>query len=300
VIHLWTLMSILSPLENLFRSILDWLHHSVGLPWAWAIVALTVAVRICLVPLTVKQIHSMQNLQAHAPQMKEIQKKYKADKKKQQEELMKFYKENQINPAASCIPLVAQFPVFIALYFVLRTLSHQAQTCADHASQCIPLLGEANPNFHWLGLIDITQPATHGWGPLLLVIYAGSQIASTFFMSATMNKGQRYLMMALPLVFITFIARFPAGLVLYWATTNLWTVGQGIITRRLVPKTPAPSPFQRKTSKAPPKPESDDDGSGNGAKVPDAPPPAPAPAAAVAPEKPQVRRVKRKKKHARR
>jgi YidC/Oxa1 family membrane protein insertase len=293
-------MSILSPLENLFRSILDWLHHSVGLPWAWAIVALTVAVRICLVPLTVKQIHSMQNLQAHAPQMKEIQKKYKADKKKQQEELMKFYKENQINPAASCIPLVAQFPVFIALYFVLRTLSHQAQTCADHASQCIPLLGEANPNFHWLGLIDITQPATHGWGPLLLVIYAGSQIASTFFMSATMNKGQRYLMMALPLVFITFIARFPAGLVLYWATTNLWTVGQGIITRRLVPKTPAPSPFQRKTSKAPPKPESDDDGSGNGAKVPDAPPPAPAPAAAVAPEKPQVRRVKRKKKHARR
>jgi YidC/Oxa1 family membrane protein insertase len=293
-------MSILSPLENLFRSILDWLHHSVGLPWAWAIVALTVAVRICLVPLTVKQIHSMQNLQAHAPQMKEIQKKYKADKKKQQEELMKFYKENQINPAASCIPLVAQFPVFIALYFVLRTLSHQAETCAAHAAQCVPLLGELHPNFDWLGLIDITQPATHGWGPLLLVIYAGSQIASTFFMSATMNKGQRYLMMALPLVFITFIARFPAGLVLYWATTNLWTVGQGIITRRLVPKTPAPSPFQRKTSKAPPKPESDDDGSGNGAKVPDAPPPAPAPAAAVAPEKPQVRRVKRKKKHARR
>ncbi len=115
---------------------------------------------------------------------------------------------------------------------------------------------EANPNFHWLGLIDITQPATHGWGPLLLVIYAGSQIASTFFMSATMNKGQRYLMMALPLLFITFIARFPAGLVLYWATTNLWTVGQGIITRRLVPKTPAPSPFQRRSSKAPPKPES--------------------------------------------
>ena len=300
MIHLWTLMSILSPLENIFRSILDWIHQSVGLPWAWSIVALTVMVRILLVPLTVKQIHSMQSLQRHAPQMKEIQKKYKADKKKQQEELMKFYKENQINPAASCIPLVAQFPVFIALYFVLRTLSHQAQVCADHASQCIPLLGEANPNFHWLGLIDITQPATHGWGPLLLVIYAGSQIASTFFMSATMNKGQRYLMMALPLVFITFIARFPAGLVLYWATTNLWTVGQGIITRRLVPKTPAPSPFQRKTSKAPPKPESDDDESGNGAKRPDAPPPKPAPAAAAAPQPAQVRRVKRKKKHARR
>ena len=293
-------MSILSPLENIFRSILDWLHQSVGLPWAWSIVALTVMVRILLVPLTVKQIHSMQSLQRHAPQMKEIQQKYKGDQKKQQEELMKFYKENQINPAASCLPLVAQIPVFISLYFVLRTLSDQAKTCGEHASQCVPLLGEAHPNFHWLGLIDITEPATHGWGPLLLVIYAGSQIASTFFMSATMNKGQRYLMMALPLVFITFIARFPAGLVLYWATTNLWTVGQGIITRRLVPKTPAPSPFQRKTSKAPPKPESDDDESGNGAKRPDAPPPKPAPAAAAAPQPAQVRRVKRKKKHARR
>jgi len=301
-VTLWAIASILSPLEHLFRSILDWIHHTVGLPWAWAIVALTVVVRMLLVPLTVKQIHSMQSLQRHAPQMKEIQKKYKADKKKQQEELMKFYKENQINPAASCLPLLAQFPVFIALYFVLRTLSDEAKTCAAHASQCVPLLGEKHPNFHWLGLIDITQPATHGWGPLLLVIYAGSQIASTFFMSATMNKGQRYLMMALPLLFITFIARFPAGLVLYWATTNLWTVGQGVITRRLVPKTPAPSPFQRRSSKVPPKPESDDDdGSGNGAKLPDTPPPTPAPAAvAAAPQTPQVRRVKRKKKHARR
>src|SRR6476646_10424152 len=149
-------MSILSPLENIFRSILDWIHQSVGLPWAWSIVA-----------LTVKQIHSMQSLQRHAPQMKEIQKKYKTDKKKQQEELMKFYKENQINPAASCLPLLAQFPVFIALYFVLRTLADQAKTCAAHAAQCVPLLGEAHPNFHWLGLIDITQPASHGWGPLL-------------------------------------------------------------------------------------------------------------------------------------
>ena len=139
MIHLWTLMSILSPLENIFRSILDWIHQSVGLPWAWSIVALTVMVRILLVPLTVKQIHSMQSLQRHAPQMKEIQKKYKADKKKQQEELMKFYKENQINPAASCIPLVAQFPVFIALYFVLRTLStrrRSAPTTRASASRC--------------------------------------------------------------------------------------------------------------------------------------------------------------------
>src|SRR5258708_2143860 len=111
--------SILTPLEDLLRNILNGLH-SVGLPWAWSIVGLTIIVRTLLVPLTVKQIHSMQNMQAHAPQMKEIQRKYKGDRQKLNEELMKFYKENNINPAASCLPLLAQFPVFISLYLVLK------------------------------------------------------------------------------------------------------------------------------------------------------------------------------------
>ena len=93
-------------------------------------------------PLTVRQIHSMQNLQRHAPQMKEIQKKYKADKKRQQEELMKFYKENNINPASSCLPLLAQFPVFISLYLVLKHFPH--------------LPGD---NLEWLGLWNITDKA---------------------------------------------------------------------------------------------------------------------------------------------
>ena len=114
--------SILTPLEDLLRNILNALH-SVGLPWAWSIVGLTIIVRMLLVPLTVKQIHSMQNMQAHAPQMKEIQRKYKGDRTKLNEELMKFYKENNINPAASCLPLVAQIPVFFSLYFVLRNFS---------------------------------------------------------------------------------------------------------------------------------------------------------------------------------
>jgi hypothetical protein len=107
----------LTPLEHGLRHVLDWLNGSVGLTWAWSIVALTVIVRTILVPLTVRQIHSMQALQRHAPQMKEIQKKYKADKQKQNEELMKFYRENNINPAASCLPMLLQLPVFIALYY---------------------------------------------------------------------------------------------------------------------------------------------------------------------------------------
>src|SRR5712691_3579824 len=111
---------ILAPLEHLLRHVLDWLDSTVGCPWAWSIVALTVLVRMLIVPLTVRQIHSMQNLQRHAPEMKEIQRKYKGDKQKQNEELMKFYKENKINPAASCLPIIPQIPVFFSLYFVPR------------------------------------------------------------------------------------------------------------------------------------------------------------------------------------
>src|SRR5436305_9093299 len=102
------------------KHVLNFFHSSLGFSWAWAIVATTVLVRILLVPLTVRQLHSMQALQAHAPEMKRIQQKYKHDKQKQNEELMKFYRENKINPAASCLPMLLQLPVFIALYYTLR------------------------------------------------------------------------------------------------------------------------------------------------------------------------------------
>jgi YidC/Oxa1 family membrane protein insertase len=212
----------LAPLENLLRNLLDFFHNSVGLPWGWSIVALTILVRICLVPLVVRQIHSMQNMQAHAPQMKEIQRKYKGDRTKMNEELMKFYKENNINPASSCLPLLAQFPIFISLFYVLREFAKN------------PPGGD----LAWLGVVpSIADPVLEHWsGYLLLFIYAASQIASTFFMSATMDKTQRWIMMVLPVVFIPLIAHFPTGLVLYWMTTNLWTVGQGLVTRRLAPK----------------------------------------------------------------
>ena len=111
---------IISQLETVMTHVLRWFHYNVGLTWAWSIVAITVVVRMLLVPVTIKQIHSMQSLQRHAPQMKEIQKKYKGDKQKQNEELMKFYRENNINPAASCLPMLLQLPVFISLYYTLK------------------------------------------------------------------------------------------------------------------------------------------------------------------------------------
>jgi YidC/Oxa1 family membrane protein insertase len=266
---------ILTPLEHLLRHILNGLHQ-VGLPWSWSIVVLTVIVRMLLVPLTVKQIHSMQNMQRFAPQMKEIQKKYKGDRQRLNEELMKFYKENNINPAASCLPLLAQFPIFIGLYYTLNTFSKH------------PPKGDLS----WLHFVpSIAAHVTHHWsGYVLLTVYVGSQLASTYFMAGTMQKSQRMLMYVLPFAFIFVIARFPTGLVLYWMTTNLWTVGQGLITRRLIPKTPPPT-MPRRSSRTAPKEEPPPPAAAeDGAK------PEPRPTATPGPP----RRVKRKKKKARR
>jgi YidC/Oxa1 family membrane protein insertase len=266
------LASILTPLEDLLRNVLDWLHGTVGLSWAWSIVALTVIVRVLLVPLTVRQIHSMQNLQRHAPQMKELQRKYKADKKRQQEELMKFYRENNINPAASCLPLLAQFPVFIALYLVLRQFSkHPPPGDLSWMHHFVPNIA-AHASSHWSGF-------------LLLAVYVVSQLASTLLMSTTMDKTQRTMLLVLPVAFVFFLINFPTGLVLYWVTTNLWTVGQGLITRRLMPK---PEPPARRSSRTPPREQAQD-------QQPELAPKT-APAAAPGPPK----RVRRKKKKARR
>ena len=268
------LYSILTPLEDLLRSILDALH-SIGLPWAWAIVGLTVIVRILLVPLTVKQIHSMQNMQAHAPEMKEIQRKYKGDRQKLNEELMKFYKENNINPASSCLPLLAQFPIFIGLFYTLRAFAKNPPPGDLSWLHFVPSIAE-KANSHWSGYV-------------LLVVYVTSQLLSLLLSTtAVQSKGQRYVLLALPFVFIPFIINFPVGLMIYWVTTNLWTTGQGLVTRQLRPKPVQP---EKRSSRTP----SSKSDSGDGAKPEQSPKPAQAQSQPQAP-----RRVKRKKKRARR
>jgi YidC/Oxa1 family membrane protein insertase len=281
-------LSILSPLEDLLTWALEEFHTTFGLSWAWSIIALTICVRMLLVPLTVRQIHSMQRMQEHLPEMKAIQKRYKNDRKKQNEELMKFYRENQINPASSCLPILPQIPIFFALYFVLRHFD-------DDIYPKYPASA-----LDWLNFVpDITANIGDHWsGYVLLTVYIGSQIASTWFMPmATTSQAQRYIFLALPLVFALFIinppggATFPVGLLLYWMTTNLWTVGQGIVTRRL--RTQMQQAPAKRSSRTPPKSE-----------------PAPADgaaAAAAADEEPQAqqkpsgpRKVKRKKRRARR
>jgi YidC/Oxa1 family membrane protein insertase len=269
-----TPLFILEPLERPLTALLEWLHSSVGLTWAWAIVATTIIVRTVLLPLTVRQIHSMQRLQRHAPEMKAIQQRYKQDRAKQQEELMKFYKENKINPASSCLPILFQIPVFLALFFVLK----------DFEKEVFPKYPGSELGWLWNLVPDITQALSSD--PLsavvLLILYAASQTASTFFMSTTMDKMQRYLLLALPLIFLFFVVNFPAGLMIYWVTTNLWTTGQGLVTRQLRPKPVAP---EKRSSRTAPGGGDANAKAEAGAK--------PAPAA-------PPRRVKRKKKRARR
>jgi YidC/Oxa1 family membrane protein insertase len=266
------ILAVLEPIERPLTAVLEWLHGSVGFSWAWSIVALTIIVRMALVPLTVRQIHSMQSMQAHMPEMKAIQQRYKNDRQKKNEELMKFYRENKINPASSCLPILFQIPIFISLFFVLK----------DFEKEVLPEY--PGSDLHWLGLVpNITDPANSHWsGYLLLALYATSQTASTLLMSQTMDKTQRTLMLILPIAFLFVVLNFPSGLVIYWVTTNLWTVGQGLVTRGLRPKK-APEP--KRTSRTPPKEEAEAEAE-DGAKP------------AQAPRQPtgQPRRVRRKKK----
>src|SRR3954449_6761090 len=131
--------NILQPLIDFANSVLQFFHDSVGLSWGMSIIAITITTRAVLIPLTYKQLKGMRAMQALQPQIKELQEKYKNDKQRMQQEMMRFYKENKVNPFASCIPLVAQLPVFITLFYVLPhdlrddICGQTAKTCGEFA-----------------------------------------------------------------------------------------------------------------------------------------------------------------------
>jgi YidC/Oxa1 family membrane protein insertase len=251
-----TLANIFQPLIDIFHPALKFFHDNLGLSWGLSIVALTVVIRALLLPLAFKQFHSMQKLQRVAPELKAIQTKYKDDKQRQQQEVMKFYRENEINPFASCLPLVAQIPVFIGLFYTLRTklredicpgLQHTFQehfANAHHVSAKVAA-GETTAcgsghGANFLFIHDITTTATGVTLVALIVLYVGTQLASSLMMATpTMDPTQRRIMLLMPLFFVIFIINFPAGLIVYWITTNAWTMlQQYVIKRRIGPITP--------------------------------------------------------------
>jgi YidC/Oxa1 family membrane protein insertase len=233
--------NVLQPLIDVFESILKFFAETVGFSWGLSIIALTIVVRAALVPLTLKQFKSMQALQRLSPQIKELQAKHKDDKQRQQQEMMKFYQENKVNPFSSCLPLVLQMPVFISLFYMLRKdLRHDICPAINPPSVANPKPCGSTDASQFFFIPDITDKATGAVLVTLLVLYVGSQLISSIFMSVTADKNQRMIMIALPFVFVPFIQGFPAGLIVYWITTNLWTVGQGYIIRRRMPP-PVPS-----------------------------------------------------------
>ncbi|MBS1846420.1 MAG: YidC/Oxa1 family membrane protein insertase [Actinobacteria bacterium] len=242
--------NILQPLIDVANAVLKFFHDNVGLSWGLSIIAITVCTRALLIPLTYKQLKGMRALQALQPQMKEIQEKYKNDKQRMQQEMMRFYKENKVNPFASCIPLLAQLPVFITLFYTLR---HELpkDICSNLG---LPEGCETAGHASFLFINDLTASAHGAELIALIVLYVGTQLASGFFMSVTADKSQRMMMFILPLVFVPFIINFPAGLILYWITTNLWTVGQGLVINKVIPAPVVPTKEEVQAAKPPPKP----------------------------------------------
>jgi YidC/Oxa1 family membrane protein insertase len=219
---------ILQPLIDVANGVLQFFHDSAGLSWGMSIIALTVVTRAVLLPLTYKQLKGMRALQALQPQIKELQEKYKNDKQRMQQEMMRFYKENKVNPLASCLPLIAQLPVFITLFYVLKHELPPDMGCPA-AGHCAAYGAE------FFFIDDLTGKATGGELIALLILYVGTQLVSGMVMAVTADKSQRMMMFALPLIFVPFILSFPAGLILYWITTNFWTIGQQLVIKKVVP-----------------------------------------------------------------
>jgi YidC/Oxa1 family membrane protein insertase len=232
--------NIFQPLIDFFEWILLRFHDDVGLGWGMSIIALTVVVRAALLPLAFKQFKSMQSLARHAPEMKKIQDRFKHDRERLNQEMMKFYRENKVNPFASCLPLLAQLPVFLALFYMLQDdlrLDICPEVNPPGTSDPQPCGSGGDAGF--LFIPDLTDKATGGVLIALIVLYVGSQLLSLLLTPSTTDRTQRMIFLALPFFFVIFIINFPAGLLVYWITTNLWTiVQQAIIRNRLGPIRP--------------------------------------------------------------
>jgi YidC/Oxa1 family membrane protein insertase len=248
------------PLIRLFEWMLVHIHELLTTGWGWSIIVLTAVIRIVLFPLFVRQIKSMRTMQLHMPEMKAIQAKYKEDKQRQSEELMKFYRENKINPFASCLPLLLQFPVLISLLYMLRSdlkkhicgsalTSHYNGLRAAHVGKTAESLtkyiektscNSVDPHSAgFLFIPDLTAKATGAGLIALIVLYVVTMVGSSVLSTATADRNQRLMAIFLPFIFVPFIANFPAGVMVYWISTNIWTVGQAAYIRQ---RMPAPKP----------------------------------------------------------
>jgi YidC/Oxa1 family membrane protein insertase len=218
--------NVLQPLIDASEAVLRFWHDQLGDfdgSWGWAIILMTFTIRIFILPLTFKSVKSMQKLQVLQPEMKKIQERYKDDKQRMNQEMMRFYQENKVNPLGSCLPLLLQIPFFVALFYLLRSDSFQEDIAGNESWLFIPNLAE-----------NLTgEPLVLA---VMIVLYVVTQLIATMITSIGGDKTQQRIMFALPFVFVIFIINFEAGLILYWVTTNVWTIGQQLVVRKLYPR----------------------------------------------------------------
>jgi YidC/Oxa1 family membrane protein insertase len=220
--------NVLQPLIDACQWILEFWHDLIDEnddlagSWGIAIILMTFTVRIVILPLTFKGVKSMQRLQTLQPAIKQIQERYKDDKQRMNQEVMAFYQREKVNPLGSCFPLLLQIPFFISLFYLLRSDEFNADIADNPGFLSIDNLAE-----------KVTDPVLLG---VLIVLYVGTQLAASAVTAISADPMQRRIMFALPFVFVIFIVNFEAGLILYWITTNVWTIGQQLLVKKLYPK----------------------------------------------------------------
>ena len=248
-------MSALDPLNNVVAWIIMKLHAwlgamfgpASGAAWGLSIVILVVLIRLCLIPLFVKQVHAQRKMAQHAPQLAELRKKYKNDKQKLNEETMKFYKENGVNPLAGCLPMIPQMIIFFSLFYVLRAIAEWKPGEVPKYGLTIPvLLSAQKATIFGVHLYDklLFRPAGMHLSlqQVIVIVITVAISATTTFMTVRqtskrglmqtnvdpdnpMAQSQKYMMYLVPFFSLTGLY-WQYGLVLYWVTTNMWTLGQ--------------------------------------------------------------------------
>jgi YidC/Oxa1 family membrane protein insertase len=202
---------VFSPLTGVLGSGLEYFHDSWGLAWWLSIALVTVIVRSLLFPLTIKQVRSMRSMQDLKPDMDRIRAQFKDNRQRQQEELMKLYQERNVNPLGGCLPLLVQMPIFITMFYVIRGF------------------GAEHPSFTEGGILWFQNLAVQDPTYILPILSAVTLLAASEITSKHIDPQQRWLMRALPVVFIAFTYYFPAGLFVYWITSNLVTLVQNYL-----------------------------------------------------------------------
>jgi YidC/Oxa1 family membrane protein insertase len=247
-------VSILNPLADLVAWIIMRIHAVMGslfgpasgAAWGLSIVILVVLIRICLIPLFVKQVHAQRKMAQHAPQLQELRRKYKNDKQRLNEETMKFYKENGVNPLAGCLPMIPQMIIFFALFYVLRAIAEWKPGTAPKYGLTVPVLESAQKatilGVHLNDKLLLPHTPGMGLGPSIVAAITVALSATTTFMTVRQSSKrglmqtnvdpdnpmagmQKYMMYIVPFFSLTGLY-WQYGLVLYWLTTNVWTLGQ--------------------------------------------------------------------------